>query len=112
MRSPDRCGRLWVVIAASAARHLVITLPQRNLLEKTGLKWYRSSPGAQRGFCRTCGISLFWQEDGNDHISVMAGTLDGPTGLLMERHIHADTKGDYYKLPDGDRVDQSTLKFR
>lgn len=82
------------------------------LSETKSLKWYRSSPGAQRGFCDECGSSLFWQEDGTSHISIMAGTLDGPTGLAMDRHIHAETKGDYYDLPVGDVVDQSTLKFR
>lgn len=83
-----------------------------SLKRDAGLKWYRSSPTAQRGFCGTCGSSLFWQEDGTSHISIMAGTLDGNTGLQMDRHIHADAKGDYYSLPAGDIVDQSTLKFR
>ncbi len=83
-----------------------------HLKEEAGLTWYQSSDNARRGFCGTCGSSLFWHEDGTDHISVMAGTLDGATGLTMDRHIHVSTKGDYYALPDGDVVDQSTLKFR
>lgn len=77
-----------------------------------GLKWYVSSPGHRRGFCDTCGSSLFWHEDGSDHISIMAGTLDGPAGLKMDRQIHVHTKGDYYDLPEAEVIDQSALKFR
>ena len=82
------------------------------LTQDRGLTWFRSSPNTQRGFCGTCGSSLFWQEDGTDHISIMTGTLDGPTGLVMDRHIKVDTKGDYYDLPAGEIIDQSMLKFR
>ncbi len=32
------------------------------------LKWYRSSTNAERGFCNTCGSSLFWRVDGSDHV--------------------------------------------
>jgi hypothetical protein len=39
----------------------------------------------------------------------MAGTIDGPTGLKIDRQLHADAKGDYYDLPDVNVVDQSTL---
>ncbi len=95
----------YVAATQSAADDFTLT-------QDVGLKWYRSSPTAQRGFCGTCGSSLFWREDGTDHISIMAGTIDGPTCLTMDRHIHADTKGDYYDLPGGDVVDQSALKFR
>lgn len=46
------------------------------------LSWYRSSEAAERGFCSTCGSSLFWRPDGGTHISIMAGTIDDPTGQL------------------------------
>ena len=29
------------------------------LTEERGLKWFRSSEGARRGFCQECGASLF-----------------------------------------------------
>ena len=61
-----------------------------------GLRWYRSSERAQRGFCATCGSSLFWQEDGAESISVAAGAVDGATGLHIEKHIFEVDKGDYY----------------
>lgn len=65
------------------------------------LRWYQSSPEAQRGFCGTCGSSLFWKHEAdNGAVSVMSGTLDGPTGITTEIHIFAAFKGDYYDIPD------------
>ena len=45
-----------------------------------GLRWYRSSDRAQRGFCSTCGSSLFWQADGAESVSMEAGAIDGAIG--------------------------------
>ena len=64
------------------------------------LRWYRSSATAERGFCGTCGSNLFWRQPGQGTVSIGAGSIDGPTGLRMTSQIHADTKGDYYDLPD------------
>lgn len=67
-----------------------------------GLQWYRSSPPAERGFCKICGSSLFWRhDDDNGATSVMSGTLDAPTGITTEKHIFVADKGDYYKIADG-----------
>ena len=71
------------------------------LLEDRGLKWYRSSPIARRAFCRECGSNLFWAADGADQISIMAGTLDRPTGLHTAVHISVESKSDYHALPEG-----------
>lgn len=67
----------------------------------TGLKWYRSSDTAKRGFCGTCGSTLFWQADGKDYIAIAAGTIDGETGLHTEGHIFCESAGDYYEISDG-----------
>ena len=62
------------------------------------LRWYESSPGIHRGFCGTCGSSLFWQRSADDAISVQAGTLDGPTDLELIQHIYTAYAGDYYRI--------------
>jgi hypothetical protein len=74
------------------------------------LRWFRSSAEAERGFCSACGSSLFWRRIGNPHISVFAGTIDGPTGLRMESQLYVADAGDYYEVPDVPEVEQSTLK--
>lgn len=71
------------------------------LTREDGLAWYRSSDTAKRGFCGTCGSTLFWQADGRDYIAIAAGSLDGATGLRLEGHIFCANKGDYYELHDG-----------
>jgi hypothetical protein len=66
----------------------------------TTLKWYRASSEAKRGFCDTCGSTLFWAPDSGDRISVYAGSLDGDTGLVLREHIFLSEQGDYYTIAD------------
>ncbi|MGV6839621.1 MAG: GFA family protein [Planktomarina sp.] len=61
--------------------------------------WFQSSDTARRGFCATCGSNLFWDGQGVN-MSIMAGTLDGATGLKTRGHIFCADKGDYYDLLD------------
>ena len=70
------------------------------LLNSETLTWYESSPEAKRGFCNRCGGNLFWRETGpdNKNTSIMAGTLDTPTGLRITEHIFVEDKSDYYSI--------------
>jgi hypothetical protein len=68
------------------------------LTEDRGLKWYGSSSQARRGFCRTCGGTLFWDPMEKDYIAIAAGTLDLPTGLKTVLQIHVADAGDYYTV--------------
>ena len=63
--------------------------------------WYASSPHARRGFCRTCGSALFWQQDGADVVSILAGAFDDPAALEGQGHIFVEQKADYYDIADG-----------
>lgn len=69
------------------------------------LAWYISSEFARRGFCKTCGSSLFWHADRAEkwkhNIAIGAGCMDEPTGLSLTKHIFCAYKGDYYELADG-----------
>jgi len=71
------------------------------LTKASGLKWYESSQIARRGFCGTCGASLFYERQGGGMISVAAGTLDPPTNLKTVSHIFVAGKSDYYEIADG-----------
>jgi hypothetical protein len=66
-----------------------------------GLAWYRSSPEAQRGFCRLCGSALFWKADGANTTSISAGAIDGPSGAPLDGHIFCESAGDYYEVSGG-----------
>ncbi|WP_120500314.1 GFA family protein [Roseovarius sp. EL26] len=65
-----------------------------------GLTWYRPSNEGSLGFCVQCGSTLFWREDESDHIRIALGTLEVTGNLYLDRHIHVETKGDYYKIAD------------
>ena len=71
------------------------------IVEVRGLKWYRSSEWARRGFCGECGSALFWKGDGRDYTAIAAGSLDGATGLTLEGHIFCASAGDYYVIAGG-----------
>jgi hypothetical protein len=83
-------------MAATAAKHELF-----RIIEDEGLKWYRSSEEAERGFCGVCGSTLFWQGTGRNYIAIAAGTIDGETGVKTEGHIFCADKGDYYDIMDG-----------
>jgi hypothetical protein len=70
------------------------------LQEDQGLRWYRSSPGARRGFCSQCGASLFFDREEAAGIAIAAGTLNPPTGLRTVRHLFVADAGDYYTIED------------
>ena len=72
-------------VAATAA-------PRDNVAIDGEVTWFQSSETARRGFCATCGSSLFW--DGGNHLSIHAGTLDEDRGLRSRAHIYVADKGD------------------
>jgi hypothetical protein len=65
-----------------------------------GLAWYKSSEIAQRGFCRDCGSSLFWEPFELDATGIIAGSLDQPTNLKTIGHIFVGEKPDFYEIDD------------
>lgn len=71
------------------------------IADGAALQWYESSPGIRRGFCGRCGSSLFWDDSSASSVSIMAGTLDPPSGLSTLKHIHIADKGDYHHIADG-----------
>ena len=64
------------------------------------LSWFQSSEKAKRGFCSKCGSALFWDHEDDETLAILAGSLDGPTGLTLAKHIYCADKGDYYRIPD------------
>jgi len=74
--------------------------PALTITRDEGLKWYASSASAERGFCGICGAFLFWRQHGEGTTSFSLGSLDGPTGLKLEKHIFVAEQGDYYDISD------------
>lgn len=95
-------GHYWAASSVPVARWQVT--------EDRGLRWFRSSPLAQRGFCAECGATLFWLPEADavfdwgapaDHaISFSPGALDQPPPIRVAQHIFTADAGDYY-APEG-----------
>lgn len=76
----------------------------RDMLRITGadhVRWYQSSQKVRRGFCGTCGSTLFWDPVFRDWTAVAMGAFDTPTQTTLARHIFVADKGDYYDIADG-----------
>ena len=91
-------------VAATQCRSSDLTI------EGSTLTWFKSSGAAERGFCGRCGSNLFWRRFESEFTSIFAGTIDGDTHLLMTSQLHAESKGDYYRLPDIPVISQSSLR--
>lgn len=65
------------------------------------ITWFQSSEKVRRGFCATCGSSLFWDPPHRDWIAVAMGAFDGTTRTRLNKHIFVADKGDYYDIGDG-----------
>lgn len=85
------CRRMSTHVGAYAA----CAPSDLKMISARKLRWYRSSPGARRGFCSKCGSALFWEPTPLTHISISAGSLDPPTGLKVKDHIFLAQNGDY-----------------
>jgi hypothetical protein len=65
------------------------------------LRWYASSPGAERGFCSRCGSTLFFRSTrwaGELHI-VLANFVD-PVDRAPQAHVFFDTHVDWVAIHD------------
>jgi hypothetical protein len=72
------------------------------ILGEEHLTWFLTpEKNVRRGFCATCGSSLFWDPVGRDWTAVAMGAFDTPTNSRLVRHIYVAHKGDYYEIGDG-----------
>lgn len=85
--------------AATAAKNSDIRITE------TTLKWFQASPEtipeAKRGFCSQCGSAMFWKNETEDFTSILAGSIDGDSGLEVKEHIFTDNMPDWYDITDG-----------
>ncbi|AXC49252.1 GFA family protein [Paracoccus suum] len=58
---------------------------------------YVSSPGHRRGFCATCGSTLYWQR-GEQLPALSHGALDDKSGFALTDFEFQDTRPDAYRV--------------
>ena len=99
---PDACH--CTICRKSSGHYFASTdVPRSAVVVQGGehVTWYRSSEKVRRGFCSTCGSSLFFDPVGKDWIAIAMGAFDKPTCTRLRIHIHVADKGDYYDIADG-----------
>jgi hypothetical protein len=65
------------------------------------LRWFRSSPEAERGFCGRCGSTLFFRSGrwpGELHIAY--GNLDDRADRVPQAHVFWESHVDWIELAD------------
>lgn len=104
LRAPDACH--CVECRKSTGHFLVsVDIPRTALRFRsdTSLRWYNSSEKVRRGFCGTCGATLFWDPrdtEKNDWLAVALGAFDTDPGVMIREHIFVAEKGSYYAVPE------------
>ena len=76
------------------------------------IQTYQSSVWAERGFCKTCGSSLYWRltAEGPMHglLSLSAGALDSLDGLRFASEVYIDNKPASHAFTDAESRNQMT----
>ena len=80
---------------------LTVFIGEVDLQISDTLKWWKSSPWGERGFCGECGASLFWRAPDSPIRTVSVGALDDSVKLKIGGHIFVDHGGNFYDLSDG-----------
>jgi hypothetical protein len=55
---------------------------------------YRSSPIAERGFCKVCGTPLTYEGDGSSHMDLTIGSFDDPARFRPAAHAGIESRHD------------------
>lgn len=84
---PRWSGHVWAYVTM---RWTALTFQRDD-----GLRWHRQTKKAERGFCVTCGTSMFWRPEGLGRVDVSAAVLDQPTGLRLGAVSFPEFQGDY-----------------
>ncbi len=81
-------------------------------------KEFSSSPGVWRSFCADCGSPIYYRTDRRpDDIDLYAVTLDDPSGIAPECHVHSAEQLPWFELMDNlpryteGRRDAAPLRF-
>ena len=65
------------------------------------LSWFRSSERGERGFCSTCGTTLFFRSPRwPDELHVTLATFDDPVDRAPQAHVFWDTRVEWVHVAD------------
>jgi len=87
--------------AVGAAFNARILFRRSDLALTGAVQTFHSSPEAQRGFCPSCGTTVFSLREGVGVIAVTAGSLDDPSQFKPSMHIWISSKQPWLQIDDG-----------
>jgi len=77
------------------------TAADMTLSGEDSLCWYESTPGAERGFCRSCGTTLFFRsERWPGELHVTRANLEGDVDIAPGSHTFWPTHVDWFPFND------------
>lgn len=112
------CGAVHLTLPASAAgilachcgdcqkmhgnfnAFLAVPRSEMTVAGEEALVWYQSSADSRRAFCGTCGARVVKEITAAGRWLVSAGLVDGPTGKHIIKNLWAQSKPDWYPLPE------------
>jgi hypothetical protein len=65
------------------------------------LQWYASSPGARRGFCRSCGSTMLFESErwaGETHVALAC--IEGRIDRAPQAHVFYDSHVDWVAIDE------------
>lgn len=77
---------------------MFMSLPAENIEFKGPAKSYQSSEWAERGFCGTCGSTLWYATTGDGHINPSAGLFENAGDAPLTLEFFADAAPSGYAL--------------
>jgi hypothetical protein len=77
---------------------MFMSLPAENIEFKGPTKTFQSSDWAERGFCGTCGSTLWYGTTGDGHINPSAGLFDNAGGAALTLEFFTDAAPKGYAL--------------
>lgn len=112
------CGKVHIDVPSAAAGVLAchcgdcqklhgnfnafLAAPRADLVIRgeDALVWYQSSEASRRAFCGTCGARVVKELTAAGRWLVSVGLIDGPTGKRILKNLWAQSKPDWYSLPE------------
>ncbi len=92
----------------TSSMFMSVKLDQDSIEIEGPVKTFKSSEWAQRGFCGTCGSTLYYGSADGQFRNLAAGLFENATGAPLVMEFYEDTCPDAYALVDKGQQKLST----
>lgn len=93
------CHRCQKATGAAFYARIMVPLDSATLSGPVG--WFGAEEGVRRGFCQSCGTSLFSERQSANTIGLSMGSLNTPDRYAPQEHIWMSSKQVWLRLDDG-----------